>query len=719
MERRQPPQPYPPLVATDEILSLTKHHIETLRKARDDIVRNVTPQDATFENMVRPLINAQHTVEDCSGMIAVLRYASPDIATRKAAEVARGLWNEAFGEFSDRQDIYILLQAVKDRDEPLHPESTRYLEELLADFVRCGHGILTRGGISEYVTRRAAIDELRGEFTKNVRSASGGIWFSEDELDGILDQDFLRFRAAGKTQVDDNITDSRTCFVSLNKHDINTVLQYAKSADTRRRAYITNSSKLPKNLPIFKEVILLRDKSARQLGYTSHAAYRLEKRLAKNTDWVYSFMLDLEETLLPQGAREMAELIALRAAHTSQAKHENGNAHALSAWDYPYYKRLSLEAVFVDQDKIAEYFPIESTISRMLALFSRCLQMRFIKVASPPVWATKVEVWEVWDERIGREQEFIGYLYLDLEFRENKHRGCQNANLQPLSTKQFRAVAIADRLAKSYIDSNGKRNYPSTVLMCNFPSHTPAGSSSCTLLKHSQIVSLFHELGHGIHDLVSRTQYSRFHGWRSPPDYAEALSIMLENLCWLPEELKQLSCHYTTLSPELLREWRIQHPDEPDPPVSIPDSLVNLLIQHRHAFRALYMLGQLADARFDMAVHNPSSQEACAALDPTTLYTSLHEQLNFLSTPPGERGHPHADFTHLLSGYDAGYYSYLSAQVFAADLFAEFKDDPRNQETWERYRSTVLERGASMDELQNLCDFLGRPPDAKALLLSS
>ncbi|KEQ99245.1 hypothetical protein AUEXF2481DRAFT_26461 [Aureobasidium subglaciale EXF-2481] len=665
MKRRQPPQPYPQLVATDEILSLTKHHIETLRKARNDIVRDVTPQNATFENVVRPLINAQHTIEDSSGMITVLRYASPDTATRKAAEVARDLWNEAFSEFSDRQDIYILIQAVKYRAEPLDPESTRYPEELLADFVRCGHGVPTREGISEYVKRRAAIDELRGEFTKN---------------------DPLRLRAAGKTQVDNNITDSGTCFVSLNKHDINTVVHCAKSADIRRRAYIANSSKLPVNLPIFKEVISLRDKSARQLGYTRHAAYRLEKRLAKNTDWVYHFMDDLEETLLPQGAKEIAELMALRATHTSQAKHENGNAHALSAWDYPYFKCLSLEAVSVDQDKIAEYFPIESTILRMLDLFSHCLQMRFIKVASPPVWTTKVE-----------------------------NKNLSVTDIWILSSERTSIVAVRTPI----FSRNGKRKYPSTVLMCNFATHTPAGSSSCTVLKHFRVVSLFHELGHGIHDLVSRTQYSPFHGWCSPPDYAEALGIMLENWCWLPEELKQLSCHYTTLCPGLLQEWQLQHPNEPTPPMSIPDSLVDPLIQHRHAFRALCMLGQLADARLDMAVHDPPSQAACAVLDPTTLYTSLHEQLTFESTSPGERGHPHADFTHLLSGYDAGCCSYLSAQVFAADLFAEFKDDPRTQETWERYRTTVLERGASMDELQNLCDFLGRPPDAKALLLSS
>jgi metallopeptidase MepB len=116
-----------------------------------------------------------------------------------------------------------------------------------------------------------------------------------------------------------------------------------------------------------------------------------------------------------------------------------------------------------------------------------------------------------------------------------------------------------------------------------------------------------------------------------------------------------------------------------------------------------------------MVVHDPQSPEACSALDPTSLYLDLQERLTYLSVATSGRGHPHADFTHILAGYDAGYYSYLSAQVFAADLFTQFSDDPRNRKIWERYRSKVLERGASMNEMQNLRDFLGRQPDAGAL----
>jgi Zn-dependent oligopeptidase len=119
-------------------------------------------------------------------------------------------------------------------------------------------------------------------------------------------------------------------------------------------------------------------------------------------------------------------------------------------------------------------------------------------------------------------------------------------------------------------------------------------------------------------------------------------------------------------------------------------------------------------ARFDMTVHDPPTHSACLTLDPTTVYASLQARLTLLSTShPSDWGHRHTHFTHLLAGYDAGYYSYLSAQVFAKGLFAQFEDDPRCKKTWERYRGDVLIQGAGRDEMENLKAFLGRVPDAR------
>jgi metallopeptidase MepB len=436
-----PPQPRPKLIATEDIVDVTRAHIQSLHIIRNEIVRGVKTEDATFENVVKPLANAQHAIESSSGMIAVLRYASPDASARKAAEEARNLWNKAFSEFSDRHDIYLLLQAVKNRNEALDAESTKYLDELLDDFVRCGHGSLTAEGVLEYVTRRNRIDKLRSEFTRNVRNASGGIWFSETELDGVLQQDLARFHAAGKARTDKPIDDTKAWFVSLSKHDVTTVLQYARNANVRQRVYLANHSKLAEKLPIFKEVISLRDANARQLGYKSHAVYRLEKRLAKTSKWVYKFMEELEQVLLPEAAKEVKKLLALGAGHTEKHECVDKGTKTILAWDYQYWKRLSLEDISIDQEKIAEYFPIKEVVPRMLDLMSDCLQIHFVKVSSPAVWDPKIEAWEVWDTRSGKEQQFIGYLYMDLEFRENKHRGCQNVNLQPVSKVQRNRAA--------------------------------------------------------------------------------------------------------------------------------------------------------------------------------------------------------------------------------------------------------------------------------------
>lgn len=434
MQQQTPPQQCPQLVATNDILTLTEQHINTLRKARNDIVKEIKLEEATFQTVVQPLAEAQHAIEDSVGMIAMLRYASPDANARAAAEQARNLWNAAFSEFADRHDIYTLLQAVKDRNEDLDTESEKYLNELLADFVKCGHGVLDAKGIAEYVARRNTIDRLRAEFTRNVRNSLQGIRLCESELEGVLEQDIARFRSAGEKQTDkDSFDGGKTCFVALNKHDVAAVLQYARDSAVRKRAYIANATKVPENLAIFKEVLLLRDLNVRQLGYPSHAAYRLENRLAKTREWVYEFMDKLEATLLPQGAKDIEQLQAFRASQTSKYEGQPDHTDDMSAWDYPYWKRLALENMSVDHDRIAEYFPIEVVVPRMLDLFSDCLQMRFVAVPSPNVWHPDVSAWEVWGDRLDKKNEFIGYLYMDLVFRENKHRGCQNVNLQPVS----------------------------------------------------------------------------------------------------------------------------------------------------------------------------------------------------------------------------------------------------------------------------------------------
>lgn len=229
--QRSPPQACPKLIAQDEIDPLTRGNIDKLREVQEKVVRNVCLQAATYKSVVTPLADAQHAIEDSYGVIEILKYAAPDDRTRQASEEANHLWDLAWSEFNNDHDVYLLLQAVKDRNKDLEAEHTKYLDELLADFLRCGHGRLPYEGIVDFLERRNRIDSLRNKYTRNIREASGGMWFAEADLDGVLEQDRSRFRDA-------TTRDSEDCFVKLTYSDFSAVMRYAKDSDVRKRLYV-------------------------------------------------------------------------------------------------------------------------------------------------------------------------------------------------------------------------------------------------------------------------------------------------------------------------------------------------------------------------------------------------------------------------------------------------------------------------------------------------
>ena len=170
---------------------------------------------------------------------------------------------------------------------------------------------------------------------------------------------------------------------------------------------------------------------------------------------------------------------------------------------------------------------------------------------------------------------------------------------------------------------------------------------------------------------MSRTIYSRFHGTRTVQDFVEAPSQMLENWCWTPSQLKSLSQHYSSISPDYLSAWQEQAPGNPTPPDKIPDELISNLIKTKHVNDALSNLRQLHYGTFDMAVHEPKSHEYIEKLDITALYNRLRYEITTLDGPEswGENfdwGHGQGTFGHLMGGYDAGYYGYL--RYFASQI---------------------------------------------------
>lgn len=226
------------------------------------------------------------------------------------------------------------------------------------------------------------------------------------------------------------------------------------------------------------------------------------------------------------------------------------------------------------------------------------------------------------------------------------------------------------------------------------------------VFSNTRIWTLFHELGHSIHDLVSKTRYSCFHGTMTVLDFCETPSKMLENWCWLPGPLQALSHHYKTGE-------------------SIPQSMVDNLVGVKKVNSGLFYLRQLHVSIFDLQIHQPPSHASILNTDITSTYNSLWQNITQMAGPSsgGETtytggndwGHGYATFFHLLSDYGAGYYSYLLAEIYALDIFySTFKSDPLNPEQGRRYRHMVLEKGGGQPEMITLSDFLGREPSSQA-----
>lgn len=185
-----------------------------------------------------------------------------------------------------------------------------------------------------------------------------------------------------------------------------------------------------------------------------------------------------------------------------------------------------------------------------------------------------------------------------------------------------------------------------------------------TLLQHGEIVTLFHELGHGIHDLVAKTHYARFHGTMTVIDFAEAPSQMLENWCWTPAILKSLNRHYSTLSDECFKAWEEQSDSALPPAETIPNEMIESLIRAKNVNGTLFQLRVLHPSILDMMIHQPESHEVLGKMDFSEQYNKIRKELTGMDGPEvlGEGwqwGHGDGNMGHLVGDYDAGLYGYL------------------------------------------------------------
>ena len=610
--------------------------------------------DRTFENTIMGYERAFDNYGNALGMSGFLSYVSTDKKFRDAANDLQMQISQYMVDVATRRDVYKAIREYTDTNPRLDPVQAKLVKEMLIGFKNSGMD-LNDADLEKFKALNKEKAEYIIKFDKNIQEYKDPLAVTKEQLQG-LGEDYIKKLTK---------TDDGKYLVTLDYPDYVPFMQNADDEQARKELeFKFNRRGGQENVELLEKTLTLRREIARLLGYKNHAELRLEDRMAKNPKTVMAFLKDLQKKLKPLGKKEDKEMIAYKNSKTGK------NSRTLYSWESGYWSnKFRKENLELDSEKIKEYFPSQVVIDGMLDLFGGVFGITFEPV-DIPVWHPDVKAFKIKDKASG---ELVAYFYMELYPREGKYKHAAGFGLVEGEEKQ-----------------DGTYQNPFVAIVANL--NKPSGDTP-SLLKHSEVETLFHEFGHVLHNALTKAKYSAFSGTSVSWDFVEAPSQMLERWAWDPQVLKKISKHYKTGE-------------------ALPDDLIKRMIAAKNFGAGGMYLRQDFFAQYDMTLHTADTTP-----DTTKLYFELTKKIRGLPLTKGTI--PQASFGHIMGGYDAGYYGYLWSEVIAEDFFGEFKKNGIfNPETGLKFRREILEKGGTLDEEKMVENFLGRPADNKPFLKS-
>ncbi len=610
----------------------------------------------TFENTVLPLDEISNVFTQASGRYGFLSQVSADQELRAAAHRQEERLNVFAAGLGFREDIDRALKAYATRAEleALPDDARRLLEFALRDYRRNGLD-LDKETRDELQSLQERLVGLGIQFRKNIDDYEDFVEVGRNELGGLPDSYIERLR----TVEADGAVRYR---VGLDYPELHPFLDAAHDGDRRRELFHKNHNKAADtNIGLLEEALGVRASMAALLGYESWAEYALEIKMAKQADAVLDFLVDLEERLQPKLAADLSRL-------SDEQERRTGVRGPVDIADWRYYTNQFVQEQYqVDPFEVAAYFPLDAVLDGMFRIYEELVGVRFVRrpdvVGS--VWHEDAQPFDIVDPSNG---EALARFYMDL---------------YPRTGKFGHAAAFTLRGGRALIGHGYQR--PISAIVANFTKPT---ETSPSLLRHTEVVTLFHEFGHILHQTLTTARFTRFSGTRVERDFVEAPSQMLEHWCWQPDMLRSFSRHHESGDP-------------------LPNSLINRMIEAKHTSSAIATVRQVYFSRLDLAYHSESGRST------DEIARELHPITGF---PFPEDTHFQAGFGHLF-GYDAGYYGYLWSRVFGDDMFTRFETPGASVAgVGAEYRRHILEPGGTADADELIHRFLGREPNADAFL---
>jgi len=558
----------------------------------------------------------------------------------------------------------------------LTPEQARAHHNALQGFV-LGGAELQGDAKARFAAIQERSAELAQKFSENTLDATDAyaLYVGTDELAGVPDDVVQATAAAAKAEGREGHKLTLKMPVYL------PVMQFAHSSALREklyRAYVTRASDQAEgdgtrfdNSAIMGELLALRPEEAQLLGHRHFADVSLVPKMAQSPEQVIDFLRDLAAKARPFAERDLADMREF-------ARQELG-LNDPQAWDWPYVGEKLKEARYAfSEQEVKPYFTASKVLGGLFQIVETLFEVA-IRRDQAPVWHHGVEFY-----RIERDGQLVGQFYLDPGARNGKRGGAW----------------MDDVRARWLRPDTGGLQTPVAHLVCNFAEGV---NGKPPLLTHDDVITLFHEFGHGLHHLLTQVNERDVSGISGVEwDAVELPSQFMENFCWEWDVLKHMTAHVDTGEP-------------------LPKELFDKMLAAKNFQSGLQTLRQVEFALFDMLLHSqpqaPASGEAILAL-----LRTVRDEVSVLQ-PPAYSRTPHT-FSHIFAGgYSAGYYSYKWAEVLSADAYAAFEEAAQrlgnstvDVQTGRRYRQAILEAGGSRPAMESFKVFRGREPSIDALL---
>ena len=646
--------------------------------------------EAQWDTVVEPLDDAIERLSRAWGAVAHMNAVVDTPALREQYNVNLPKVTAFWTALSQDESLYARYKALAARpDFADWPRARRrVIDNELRDF-RLGGAELAGEAKERLAAVRARLAQLSTRFAENVLDATNAfaLYLGERDraqLDGVPADAIEMYREAAAA---DAGAQGGAYKITLQYPSYAPVIGYAHDRKLRERlyrAYATRASEFGPpdwdNGAYIVEILRLRREQAQLLGYPNYAEVSLVPKMARSPQEVMDFLRDLAQRARPHAERDLAQLREFAAAELKLPD--------LQAWDLAYASERLREARYAySEQALKQYFPE----ARVIAGLFRVIETLFSVKISPdraPVWHPDARFFRIDALRDGRS-ELVGQFYLDLYARDHKQGGAWQDDAR--ARRALRAGAGADR---------PRVQTPVSFLTCNFS--RPVGGKPA-LFTHDEVLTLFHEFGHGLHHLLTRVDEMAVAGIRGVEwDAVELPSQFLENFAWQWEVLHGMSAHADTGAP-------------------LPRDLFDKLVAAKNFQSGLQTLRQIEFALIDMRLHAEFDPATATPADVLRLVDEVRREVAVVHPPEWNR--MIASFTHVFAGgYAAGYYSYKWAEVLSADCYAAFEEaadaggSTLDRATGARFLDTILAVGGSRPALESFAAFRGRPPRIDALL---